>query len=128
MNFGVQDLTKENQSQTSNMLKRFVLISLKIIATVIAVLAYQNHDSFYFTNKMAWYCFIMSLLMTYYSWNDRISRLIMLSMVGLCANNLVDELWGVSYTFGLTEYVFGVLILINLIYQMYRLWRAKHIK
>ncbi len=110
------------------MLKRFVLISLKIIAVTIAILAYQEPDSFYFTDRMAWYCFIMSVLMTYYSWSDRISRILMVAMVGLCANNLIDEIWGDPYTFGTTEYVFGILILIIIIYQTYRLWRTKQIR
>mgnify|MGYP007034226385 CR=1 FL=1 len=109
-------------------IKRTILIGLKMIAVAIAIKAYQEPNSFYFTYRMALYCLLMALLMTYYSWDDRLSRLVMLSLSGLCANNLVDELWGDPCTFGTTEYIFGVLIFLNLIYQTFRLWKTKQIK
>lgn len=108
-------------------IKRTILIGLKMVAVAIAIKAYQDPDSFYFTHRMALYCFIMALLMTYYSWEDRVSRLVMLSLSGLCANNLADEIWGDPCTFGVTEYIFGILIFLNLIYQTFR-WRTKQIK
>lgn len=99
-----------------------------MVAVAIAIKAYQDPGSFYFTHRMALYCFIMALLMTYYSWEDRVSRILMLSLTGLTANNLYDEIWGDPCTFGVTEYIFGILIFLNLIYQTFRLWKTKQIK
>lgn len=94
-----------------------------MIAVAIAIKAYQEPGSFYFTHRMALYCFIMALLMTYYSWEDRVSRILMLSLTGLTANNLYDEMWGDPCTFGTNEYIFGLLIAVNFIYQSFRLWK-----
>ena len=94
-----------------------------MIAVAIAIKAYQEPDSFYFTHMMAWYCFITAVLMAYYSWGDRVSRILVLSLVGLTANNLYDEIWRDPLIFGINEYIFGLLIAANFIYQLYRLWR-----
>ena len=126
--FGVHVPISVDQNRINNMVKRVILIGAKLICAAIAIKAYQEPNSFYFTYRMALYCLLMALLMTYYSWDDRLSRLVMLSLSGLCANNLVDELWGDPCTFGTTEYIFGVLIFLNLIYQTFRLWKTKQIK
>jgi len=110
------------------MAKRLMLISSKLLCAGIVILAYQQPESYYFSTRMALYNLMMCLLMTYYSWLDRYSRIIMLSLSGLCANNLYDELFGDPFTFGWNEYFFGILIFLNLIYQTYRLWKTKPIK
>jgi len=104
-------------------IKRTILIGLKMVAIAVAIKAYQEPDSFYFTHRMALYCFIMCLLTTYYSWSDKVSRILMVSLTGLAANNLYDEQLGDHLTFGLNEYIFGILIAVNFIYQSFRLWK-----
>lgn len=70
----------------------------------------------------------MALLMTYYSWGDKVSRLIMVSMSAFAANNLYDELLGDPLVFGFNEYIFGILIFINFTYQSIRLWNTRPTK
>jgi hypothetical protein len=126
LNFGAQDHAKENQE--NRMSKRLLLISSKILCAGIVILAYQQPENYYFSTRMALYNLMMCLLTTYYSWADRVSRIIMISLSALCANNLYDELFGNPLVFGWNEFFFGVLIFINLIYQTYRLWKMRLIK
>lgn len=109
-------------------MRRGLLLSLKIVAAGIAVMAYQDPDSFYFTHRMALYCVIVTGLITYYSWSDLASRILCVSLTSLAVNNLYDELFGDPLTFGWNEFFFGILILIILIYQSYRLWKQRGTK
>jgi len=110
------------------MVRRVVLIGVKLICAAIAIKAYQNPDSFYFTHMMAVYCLLMCLLILYYSWGDKVSRLIMVTMSAFAANNLYDEVFGDPLVFGFNEYVFGILIFINFTYQSIRLWSTRRTK
>ena len=99
-----------------------------MLAAAIAVKAYQEPDSFYFTRRMALYCVIVTGLMTYYSWMDRVSRILCVSLTALAVNNLYDELFGDPLTFGLNEYIFGLLVAANFIYQALKLWKQEATK
>lgn len=109
------------------MAKKALLIGAKLVAVVVVISAYQGTiDTF--DSRKAIYDFIMCLLMTYYSWGDRVSRLIMICLSALCVNNLFDELFGEPTEFSMSEFIFGILVAIIFIYQTYRLWTTRHIK
>ncbi len=96
---------------------RIAKIISGIIGLGISIYAFNNHDGFYFAPIMAWYCAIITTLITIEYWNDNFLRLLF-GTITLCTyNNLTDELLFSPYVFSWNEKFFAFIISLNFIYN-----------
>ena len=67
---------------------------------------------------LAWYCAIVTTLVTIEYWDDWLARVVSGSITLMTYNNLTDEMFFDPYKFGTNEKIFGLIIGINFIYNI----------
>lgn len=99
---------------------RIAKIISGIAGLVLSIYAYNNHTGFYFAPMMAWYCALITTLVTIEYWSDHLLKMIFGSITLCTYNNLLDETLFNPFYFGVNEKIFAAIISINFIINLFK--------